>query len=327
MALTLNPVLGRELKERMRGLKAFVALMIFLALLTVTVWLVYQANSQVDQFNFDLERQTRIGRELFEWVLSIMLLLLCFFIPGLTAGAVAGERERQTLLPLQITLLKPRQILWGKISAALAYLALLIVSSLPIFAVAYQLGGVSLLDGLRGIVCVLVIGVLLATMVVGISARAKRVQTATLLSYGFTFVFLFGTLILFGAIGIVDAARGNNEDSVNPPAIVAAANPLVFLADATSGENVQIGNTPLRPLRELIVRAYDENDGWFLGDDKVQFDNDGNQIFIDQGFNGDIVERRGFPAWVISLIWMSALALLLFWAGCRRLRTPAETER
>jgi ABC-type transport system involved in multi-copper enzyme maturation permease subunit len=327
MGLTLNPVLGRELKERMRGLKAFVALMIFLALLTVTVWLVYQGNSRVDQYNFDLERQTRIGRELFEWVLSIMLLLLCFFIPGLTAGAVAGERERQTLLPLQITLLKPRQILWGKISAALAYLGLLIVSSLPIFAVAYQLGGVSLTDGLKGIVCVLVIGVLLATMVVGISARAKRVQTATLLSYGFTLLFLFGSLVLFGAIAIVDSARDNNSDSVNPPAIVAAANPLMFLADATAGENIQVGSTPLRPLRELIVRSYDENDGWFIGDDTVQFDNDGNQIFINDGFNGEIIQRRGFPAWAISLIWMSALALLLFWSGCRRLRTPAETER
>jgi ABC-type transport system involved in multi-copper enzyme maturation permease subunit len=327
MGLTLNPVLGRELKERMRGLKAFVALMIFLALLTVTVWLVYQGNSRVDQYNFDLEKQTRIGRELFEWVLSIMLLLLCFFIPGLTAGAVAGERERQTLLPLQITLLKPRQILWGKISAALAYLGLLIVSALPIFAVAYQLGGVSLLDGLKGLVSVLVIGVLLATMVVGISARAKRVQTATLLSYGFTLLFLFGTLVLFGAIAIVDQARDDKGDLVNPPAIIAAASPLVFLADATAGENVQVGANPLRPLRELVVRAYDQNDGWFIGDDKQQIDNNGNPIFVNQGFNGDQVLRRGFPAWAISLIWMSGLAILLFWAGCRRLRTPAETER
>jgi ABC-2 type transport system permease protein len=327
MGLTLNPVLGRELKERMRGLKAFIALMVFLALLTLTVWLVYQGNSRVDQYNFDLERQTRIGRELFEWVLSIMLLLLCFFIPGLTAGAVAGERERQTLLPLQITLLKPRQILWGKISAALAYLALLNVAALPIFAVAYQLGGVSLLDGAKGLLSVMVIGIALATMVVGISARAKRVQTATLLSYGFTLVFLFGALVVYAGIAIVDGARDDGTEKVNPPAFILAGSPLTFIADATAGENVQVGQNPMRGMRELVVRAYDVNDGWFIGDDRIKFDNFGNQIFVDQGFGGEIIERRGFPGWVLSLGWMMLIAIFLFWMGCRRLRTPAETER
>jgi ABC-2 type transport system permease protein len=326
MAITLNPVLARELKERMRGLKAFVALMIFLAVLVATIWLVYQGNSQVDRFSFDLERQTRVGREMFEWMLSVMLLLLCFFIPGLTAGAVAGERERQTLLPLQITLLKPRQILFGKVSAALAYLGLLIVAALPLFAVAYLLGGLSIVDGIKGIAGVLIIGVLLATMVVGISARAKRVQTATLLSYGFTILFLFGAFIAFGVFAIVDNARNDDFDRVNPPAFVLLPNPAVFLADFTAGENVSVGDNPLR-LRELVVRTRADNDGWFFGDDDVPLDGAGNEIFVGNGFVDEQVKRTGFPAWVLSLASMSLIAVLLFWAGCRRLRTPAETER
>ncbi|MGH9269998.1 MAG: ABC transporter permease, partial [Ilumatobacteraceae bacterium] len=139
----LNPVLGRELKERMRGVRSFAALAIFLALLILTTWIVYRGNQQTDPFSFDLARQTRVGRELYEWILSIMLVLVLFFVPGLTAGAIAGERERQTLLPLQVTLLRPRSIVWGKVLAALAYLALMIVAALPLFAVAYQLGGIT----------------------------------------------------------------------------------------------------------------------------------------------------------------------------------------
>ncbi len=244
--MMINPVLARELKERMRGLRAFVAVMFFLGLLTLTVWLVYQANQSVDRFTFDLERQTRIGRELFEWVLSIMLLLVCFLVPGLTAGAIAGERERQTLLPLQITLLRPHQILWGKVMAALAFLVLLVVAALPIMAIAYQLGGVSVVDLGRGMVAVIVVGVLLATMVVGISAFALRVQTATLMAYGFTLLLLAGSFVLTAAAAIVDASRG--EDPTDPPALLLTPNPLIFVADATAGKNVQIGSTPLRPL-------------------------------------------------------------------------------
>ena len=53
----------------------------------------------------------------------MMVVLVLFFVPGLAAGAIAGERERQTLATLQVTLLRPRSILVGKIAAALAYLA------------------------------------------------------------------------------------------------------------------------------------------------------------------------------------------------------------
>ena len=344
MSVSINPVLARELKERMRGLWAFVALMVFLGLLTLTVWLVYQANQLGDEFSFDLERQTRVGRDLYEWMLGIMVLLVCFLVPGLTAGAIAGERERQTLLPLQITLLRPRQILWGKVMASLAYLTLMAVAAMPIFAVAYHLGGVSLLDTVKGLACVLVVGMLLATMIVGISAYAKRVQTATLLAYGFTAVLLLGSFVLYGTVGVIDDNRG--IDATNPPAILLTPNPLVFLADATAGENVAVGSSPMRPLRELLVRSYAENGGWFGGDgiaegfagdfdgdfvapggfqDGIVVDQFGNQIGrFDQESSPT---RGGFPGWAISLASCTLLAAIMFALGCRRLRTPADTER
>lgn len=312
----------------MRGMWSFVALMVFLGMLTLTVWLVYQGNQTTDQFSFDLESQTRLGRDLFEWVLAIMVLLVCFLVPGLTAGAVAGERERQTLLPLQITLLQPRQILWGKVMASLAYLTLMVVAAMPIFAVAYQLGGVSLADAALGLVCVLVVGVLLAAMVVGISAYARRVQTATLLAYGFTLVLLTASFVAYGAAGLIDGNRG--FDSTNPPGLLLTPNPLVFLADATAGENVDVGSSPLRPLRQLLVESHDSNGGWLPGDRPVLAGdvivNDGG-FAVGDGFGNGVATRRGFPAWAISLGWMIGFAAVMFAMGCRRLRTPSETER
>lgn len=317
----MNPVLARELKERMRGLKSFIAVMIFLGLLIITLWLVYEGNRSGGRFDVDLERQTRIGRELYEWVLSIMLLLICFFVPGLTAGAIAGERERQTLLPLQITLLKPRQILWGKVLAALAFLVLLIVAALPVFAIAYQLGGVDLLDLARGIAAVVVVGILLSAMVVGISAFARRVQTATLLAYGFTFVLLIGSFVVTAGAAIVDSSNGS--DRTDPPAILAVMNPLVFAADLTAGRTVDVGSSPLRPIRELVTGLYDDRNGW-VGSSATDIQV-GDGAFVE--FEDPSAVRRGFPAWALALIGLSALAIALFVLGCRRVRTPSEVER
>jgi ABC-type transport system involved in multi-copper enzyme maturation permease subunit len=324
----MNPVLARELKERMRGLRAFVALGVFLALLTLTVWIVYKANdlqNVSNGFSFDLERQTRLGRELFEWLISIMLILLFFLVPGLTAGTISGERERQTLTTLQLTLLKPRSIIWGKVQAAVVYLSLMIVAALPLFAVAYQLGGVSLTDAFKGIGAVLIVGLMLATMVASVSAFAKRVQTATLLGYGFSALLAISSFVVFGVASIVDGSRG--IDDKNPPAALLTPNPLTFVADFTAGENVRIGSTPLRAIREVVVDAYNTNDGWFgrsKAAERFRRDSTSNNggILIDNGGN-----RHGFPAWVISLGTMVGLAGLLFMLACRRLRTPAETER
>jgi ABC-type transport system involved in multi-copper enzyme maturation permease subunit len=326
MSVRVNPVLAREVKERMRGLWSFIVMMVFLGLLTLTVWVVYTAtNSFNSGFGFDLERQTRIGRDLFEWVLGIMLLLVMFFVPGLTAGAIAGERERQTLLPLQITLLNPRHILWGKVLASLAYLALLLVASLPVLAVAYRLGGVTIVDLVVGLAVVLLVGLLLATMIVGISSFAKRVQTATILAYGFTLMLAVGSFVVAGVVAVVDSNTGN--DPSDPPAALLLLNPIVFAAEATAGENIDVGESPLQALRQVVRDSYRLNGGWWLGGGEDRFSDDGGGfVFVE----GDGALSDGHPSTtgaLMSFASLGAVAALLFLVGCRRLRTPAETER
>ena len=106
----------------------------FVLLLTLTAFLVFEG-SQAASSAFDIGARTRSGRLVFESVVLIMTVLVLFFVPALCAGAIAGERERQTLATLQVTLLRPRSILLGKVVAALAYLVLLIVAALPVLGV------------------------------------------------------------------------------------------------------------------------------------------------------------------------------------------------
>ena len=217
--------------------------------------------------------------------------------------------------------------------ASLAYLVLMVVAAIPIFAVAYQLGGVALIDVATGVAAIVVVGVLLATMVVGISSFAKRVQTATLLAYGFVFLLLIASFVAFGAAAVVDSNTG--VDPTDPPGALLLPNPIVFLADVTSGENVDVGESPLRPVRELLAEVYSDNGGWFTwgnaeSPDFSDVPDGANGVFVtDGGFDqfGNRTRASGSAAWLWSLGSMVLLASCLFLLGCRRLRTPAENER
>jgi len=315
--MRVNPVLARELRERMRTGRAFVVLGVFLSLLILTVYLVYQGSATTGQIEIDLARQTRLGRDLYEWVLFVMLTLVLFFVPGLTAGAVAGERERQTLLPLQVTLLRPRSIFFGKVLAAMSFLVLLLVAALPVTMVAYLLGGIRLFDGLIGIGIVLVVAVLLTVMIAALSTLAKRVQTATLLSYGFTALLVLLGPLLYFSMRVADGSSGS--DLENPPATVLTFNPIAIVADATAGERVDDGGNPLRwASNELLNAKSMAGDTWFSWFPDDDF---GAQFrFADE-------QRDGFPAWGVGTIGLTLLAAFMSLLAIRRLRTPAETER
>jgi ABC-2 family transporter protein len=331
MTVQVNPVLGRELRERMRGARSFVALTIYLCILVLTMVLAYKANSEAGSAfgdAFDLGRRTAVGRLVLEWVLFIMLLLVLFLVPGFTAGAVAGERERQTLVPLQVTLLPPRSILWGKVSAALAFIALLLVAAAPLLAVAFLLGGISVGQAVRGLLGVLLVALLLALIVVGISAMVRRVQAATVLAYAATFVLAIGSFVVWGSLEL--ATESDEFGRETPPGWVLVPNPIVLVADLAAGSSTG-GDGPLSSTAELVRDAQDgmEDDfgddfgGGFGADEFVVLE---PGVAFEDPIGGDGLSD-GSPVWPWSLLSLAALAALFFWLGCRRLRTPAESER
>jgi ABC-type transport system involved in multi-copper enzyme maturation permease subunit len=324
VSLQLNPVIGRELKERVRGLRAFIALTVFVIVLVLTAFFVYESSKDSGYAAFDIERQTRIGRDLFEWVLLVMTGLVLFFVPGLTAGAVAGERERQTLQPLQVTLLRPRSILIGKVIAAVAYLVLLIVASLPLMAMCSLLGGVRVVDIVRGTLAVILTAIALSAMVVCISTFAKRVQTASVLAYGFTALLLACGPLAYGMASVIDAR--SPQDPTQAPAVLLAVSPIVMVADLTASRTLT-GDGPLTAVRRELEQVKSSNDGWF-----TWFADGG--VIQQPGFNPGPVNDptvdalgRGTPAWALALTWLAAISAGLFVLATRRLRTPAEVER
>ncbi len=133
-----NPVLTRELRASLRNARAFGLLALYVALLGAVV----TANFPGD-VNIDLQSDGGArGRDLFFWLFGGQIALILAILPAMSTGALAQERERQTLQPLILTPLSPLQIVWGKAGGVLSLVGLMLLATLPLTSLCFLLGGV-----------------------------------------------------------------------------------------------------------------------------------------------------------------------------------------
>jgi ABC-type transport system involved in multi-copper enzyme maturation permease subunit len=233
----------------MRGRHVWLVLTLYLTVLAVILRWVYVAAAR-DTFNggIDLLASATAGRAIFQWLLFFMLLLVCFIVPGLTAGAISGERERQTMVALQLTLLRPRSIVAGKLLASLAFVVLLIIASLPLVTVPFLVGGVSLGEVVKGMWMVLATALTLACLTLACSAVLRRTQAATVVAYGLTLGLVLGTLMIYGAQQIP-----RSIGTPRPKPWILALNPFAATADVVEGRNQSdTFDSPFSALGELL---------------------------------------------------------------------------
>ncbi len=83
------------------------------------------------------------AEQMFHSVSTLQYIALFAFVPMFLCGAVAGEREEQTLELLFTTALKDREIILGKMLSRLVIFGLLILMALPIFGLISFFGGIS----------------------------------------------------------------------------------------------------------------------------------------------------------------------------------------
>jgi ABC-type transport system involved in multi-copper enzyme maturation permease subunit len=197
----LNPVLIKELRSRMRGARAFVLLTIDLLILGAVTLLFYAAVADASTSGLDSGRT--IGKVLFLLVAGVALIEVCLITPALTAGSIAGEKERQTYDLLVASLLSPWQIVWGKLSAALSFALLLILSIVPLKSLAFLFGGVSLTEVVIALVGLVATAVFYATIGIFWSAALRSTLGATSLALGSIIMMLLGIPFLVLIFGLI----------------------------------------------------------------------------------------------------------------------------
>jgi ABC-2 type transport system permease protein len=336
--MMLNPVLARELKERMRSRRAVIILVAFLSLLAIILMLTYQGGLMMmrDRFGPLSGNTASLGRLMFEWLLFFLVLFVAFIAPGIAAGSIVVERERRTLHPLQVTLLSPRSIVLGKLGASLSFVTLLVLATAPLFAVPLVLGGVTPWQVARGLVVVLSLEIALASMALYMSAVAKRIQFAVVAAYGLALLLMLGTVILLGGELLWRSQRDPTADHTNA-ALAVYLNPVVAIADAvTDAAAPDILPSPLSPLGNY-TRDRQLGGGRFAVVDRgragAALVNRAGEVIEIRG-DPEIVQREQFDRavrnelppirmWMIHVAFLLAISLISLWRASVRMRTPA----
>ncbi len=244
MNLLANPVLTRELRGRIRGWRAMIILIVYLSITGLITFLVYTASaSSFSNGVNDVEAGRGIGKAIFITVMLATLVQVCVITPALTAGAISGEKERQSYDLLITTLLSPLQIILGKLTSALAFAMLLIFASLPMAGLSFLFGGVSGTELVIGVIGLAATAICYATIGVFWSTVMRSTLAATVMSLG-SIIFLLLFVPFIFVVGSVIGGAFNGMPGVfyiYTMGLLLCTHPFIALgiteASLSSGEN------------------------------------------------------------------------------------------
>ncbi|MEG6522684.1 ABC transporter permease [Desulfotomaculum sp. 1211_IL3151] len=184
----LNPVLLKELRQRFRTYRSPLVVVLYLLVLGgFSLSIIYL------QWRNNPYFQPGSSKEIFTIISMAQLGLLAFVVPGLTAGVISGERERQTLNVLLTTELSPLGIVVSKLISACSFTALLLISTLPLYSLVFMFGGLAPIQIMGVLSFFLVAMFLFAAIGVACSTYFKRTGISTITTYGIVFFLVAGT--------------------------------------------------------------------------------------------------------------------------------------
>jgi len=224
----LNPIIVRELRTRMRGVRPYAILTVFLVLMTLAGLGIYLLMMQRVRLG-SMVMSAQVGQALFKGLAFVELLLVVFLAPAMTSGAISGEREHLTYDMLMATPLRPGQILWGKLLSALSYLFLLIFAAVPVFSVVLVFGGVELNALLKTLALLVATTITFGAVGMACSALLRRTSRATTISYMLVLLLIGVPTLLASVWGQFSVPMGQN-----PPPALLYLNPFSALTAITT---------------------------------------------------------------------------------------------
>ena len=221
-----NPIVAKEYRSRMRTWRSPLTITLHVLLLGAVGWAVFSVIAGTMNNLGSGFSPSAMGITVFMFLVLFQVALLAFITPALTAGAISGERERQTIDLLFVTPLAPFSIIWGKLLASMSFVVLLLTLSVPIFSLVFLFGGIELDQVVAAFALTGVTAMTLGFLGVALSTIFRRTLAATVASYGAAFVLLVGSPA-FGLIFPTD--YGVNTATVPAPPAVSVISPVLPL--------------------------------------------------------------------------------------------------
>jgi ABC-type transport system involved in multi-copper enzyme maturation permease subunit len=242
-----NPLIVKDAVSRMRSWRAPVVLTLYLGLLAAfgySIFLIEAINLAGSHTG-----AAQIGGLVFSYLTFFQLTLVSLFAPALAAGAVSGERERQTFDVLLVSRVTALGIVWGKLVASVAFMLLLILGALPLFAAVFLFGGIDFEQFVVTQLLTASTAVTIGAISVFLSSAFRRTLPSTVTAYGCAFAGLVGALLVGSMLTILITERQVSAD-VHPFEFTNPLYAIWVVLDSPNGAAMHLGR-----LLQLLVLA------------------------------------------------------------------------
>ncbi|HHW49006.1 MAG TPA: ABC transporter permease subunit [Clostridiaceae bacterium] len=207
----LNPILEKDIKTKMRGWRTPVLLSIYLLFLGLVLFLFFLANDQLfDTYGYS-NFNPRIAVNAYNVIAIFQFALLMLIVPAITATAISGERERQTLDLMLCSDISTWSIILGKLVVSIAHIMLLVFASLPILGMVFLFGGITFGEIMLLFLFYLITALMVASLGIFLSTVFRKNVTAIITTYICLGALALGPVIVFFIWGVFGLRSFNGE--------------------------------------------------------------------------------------------------------------------
>lgn len=215
----INPVLEKEFRLRMRTFRSPLSLMIYL--LVIGLLAIGFMMTMISSFQGTPDPDASQG--LFYFLSGLQLVLITFVTPGLTAGAISGEREKQTLNMLLTTQQSSTAIIFSKLFSSISFMLLIVFATIPMYSIVFLYGGISPVELVSVFLLYIFVMLVLGSFGILFSTLFKRTVISMITTYGVAlFMYAFTALASLFLFEILSSRS-------NVPFFVFSLNPMVAL--------------------------------------------------------------------------------------------------
>ncbi|GAB4531701.1 MAG: ABC transporter permease [Anaerolineales bacterium] len=290
-----NPIIYKEFRSRMRTRWAQ-AFLLAPTLLTSVVVMITSGLLYENNNSLNFESQRAVGSGIFAIVVIAQAVIAILIAPAVSAGALAGEHERQTYDLLRTTLLSARSLVLGKYVAAVAFIMLLILLQMPILSLAFFFGGIEPTEIVMHTTVNLVSVLYFCSAGIFISSLNRRILPATISTYVFVSMLAAILPMLFTFLGALFFSLLTFDHPSLSMEIVLAGLTLLFLASNPAAAMIS---------SEMFL----QEEQWFWH----------TEVTLKNG-----TTLYGPAPWLLYAIFNTLLALFFLYMTIRRVR---RTER
>lgn len=191
----INPVFRKEILSKSRNWKNAAMITLYSAVIVFCAVVAFKIIEQESFYQYGFLPST--FENLYATVAIIQIFLIGLLVPASTASAINGEKQRRTFEILLCTKLSPLKIIFGKLSATIFQIIILLTLALPVFSCLFLFGGINIFDLIKLMIFFVATSILIGSIGIFCSSAFKKTSVSIVISYIIIFALTFGMIIMF----------------------------------------------------------------------------------------------------------------------------------